>query len=204
MRPAEQRRCTHASSSCTNTAGPHENKPRQSKQLARAANESVVLNSAIASAVTPANSAEAVHPSCAPLSSTAAPTHRYRVQTPQGRTKTSRGRANSSRVRQVPRSCLIRQLPAPPHRRIWWHQNPTLLARYCLKRDATRQASALVIEKANCTPPVRQVVETARWFASVRGNTHPRMHAQFTGCERTARGVPILRQNRADTATSCV
>ena len=29
------------------------------------------------------------------------------------------------------------------------------------------------------------------------------MHAQFTGCERTARGVPILRQNRADAATSC-
>jgi len=61
----------------------------------------------------------------------------------------------------------------------------------------------LVIWKANCTPPVRQVVETARWFPSVRGNTHPRMHAQFTGCERTARGVPILHQNRADAATSC-
>jgi hypothetical protein len=44
---------------------------------------------------------------------------------------------------------------------------------------------ALVIWKANCTPPVRQVVETARWFPTVRGNTYPRMHAQFTGCERT-------------------
>jgi hypothetical protein len=55
MRPAEQRRCTHAASSCTNTTGLHENKPRQSKQLARAAKASVVLNSAIASAVTPAN-----------------------------------------------------------------------------------------------------------------------------------------------------
>ena len=118
MRPAEQRRCTHASSSCTNTARPHENKPRQSKQLVHAANVSVVLNSAIASAATPANPAAAVHTSCAPLSSAAAPAHHHRVQTPQGRAKTSRGRANSFRVRQMPRSCLIRQLPAPPHLRI--------------------------------------------------------------------------------------
>jgi hypothetical protein len=29
------------------------------------------------------------------------------------------------------------------------------------------------------------------------------MHAQSTGCERTACGAPILRQNRADAATSC-
>ena len=78
----------------------------------------VVLNSAIASAVTPANPVAAVHTARAPLSSAAAATHRYRVQTPQGRTKTSRGRANSSRTRQMPRSCLIRQLPAPSHLRI--------------------------------------------------------------------------------------
>ena len=118
MRPAEQRRCTHASSSCTNTAGPHENKPRQSKQLVHAANVSVVLNSAIASAATPANPAAAVHTSCVPLSSAAAHTRRHRVQTPQDRTKSRRGRANSSRARQKPRSCLIRQLPAPSHMRI--------------------------------------------------------------------------------------
>ena len=60
----------------------------------------------------------AAMPGVAPLSSAAAPTHHHRVQTPQRRTKTSRGRANSSRVRQKPRSCLIRQLPAPPHLRI--------------------------------------------------------------------------------------
>jgi hypothetical protein len=69
-----------------------------------------VLNSAIASAATPVNQAAAVHTSCAPLSSAAAATHRHCVQTPQGRTKTSRGRANSSCTRQMPRSCLIRQL----------------------------------------------------------------------------------------------
>ena len=49
IRPTEQHRCTHASLSCTRTAGPHENKPRQSKQLMHAADASVVLNSAIAS-----------------------------------------------------------------------------------------------------------------------------------------------------------
>ena len=90
----------------------------QSKQQARAINASVVHISAIASAVTSANPAKAVHTSCAPLSSAAAPAHRNRVQTPQRRTKTSRGRANSSRVRQMPRSCLFRQLPAPSHLRI--------------------------------------------------------------------------------------
>jgi len=62
----------------------------------------------------------------------------------------------------------------------------------------------LVIWKANGTPPVRQATETARWFPSVRGDARLRMHAQCTGCERTARGAPILRQNRADAATSCV
>ena len=103
----------------------------------------------------------------------------------------------------MPRSCLIRQLPVPPHLRIWWHQNPMPLTRYCLKRGATRQAPALVIWKANDTPPVRQVVEIAHWFPSVRGNTRLRVYVQFTGCERTARGAPILRQNRADAATSC-
>ena len=51
MQPAGQLRCTHAPLSCTNTAEPHENKPRQSKQLMHAAKVSVVLNSAIASAV---------------------------------------------------------------------------------------------------------------------------------------------------------
>jgi len=119
MQPAEQRCCIHASLSRSSTVAAHENKPRQSKQLVRAANASVVLNnSAIASAVKPANPAAAVHTSCAPLSSAAAPTHRYRVHTPQGCTKTSRGRANSSCARQMPRSCLIRQLPAPSHLRI--------------------------------------------------------------------------------------
>ena len=48
--PAGQRRCTHASLSCANTAGPHESKPRQSKQLARVAIVSVVLDPVIASA----------------------------------------------------------------------------------------------------------------------------------------------------------
>ena len=100
MQPAGQRRCSHASLPCTNTGGPHESKPRQSKQLVHATIASVVLNSAIASAVTPANPTAAVHASCAPLSSAAAPTHRYRNQTPHGRTKTSRGRANSSCARQ--------------------------------------------------------------------------------------------------------
>jgi hypothetical protein len=55
MCPAEQRRSAHAPSSWTNTAAPHENEPRQSKQLVHAKNASVVLNSAIASAATPAN-----------------------------------------------------------------------------------------------------------------------------------------------------
>ena len=118
MRPAEQRRCTHASPSCTNTAGPHENKPRQSKQLMHAAKASVVLNSAIASAATPANPAAAVCASYAPPSSAAAPTHLDHVQAPELRTKASSGRANSSCTRQKPRSCLIWQLPAPPHLRI--------------------------------------------------------------------------------------
>ena len=191
------------------TAGPHENKPRQSKQLVHATNASVVLNSAIASAATPANPAAAVHTSCAPLSSAAAPTHHHRAQTPQGRTKTSRGRANSSCTRQMPRSCLIRQLPALPHRRIWWHQNPTLLARYCLKCGATRQALALVFCKANCTPPVRQVVETARWFPSVRGNTHPRMHSsrganrRRAECQSCAKTMPTRPQAVPDMAWEC-
>jgi hypothetical protein len=77
------------------------------------------------------------------------------------------------------------------------------LTRYCLKRGAMRQAPALVVWKANDIPPVRQVVEIAHWFPSMRGNTGLRVYAQFTGCERTARGAPILRRNRADTATSC-
>ena len=50
---------------------------------------------------------------------------------------------------------------------------------------------------------MRQVTETARWFPSVRGDARLGMHAQCAGCERTARGAPILRQNRADAATSC-
>jgi hypothetical protein len=107
MRPAEQRRCAHASLSCTNTVGSHENKPRQSKQLVHAAIASVVLNSAIASAVTPANPAAALHTPYAPPSSIAAPTHHNRVQIPKPRTKTSRGRAKFSCSRQMPRwSCL--------------------------------------------------------------------------------------------------
>jgi hypothetical protein len=67
-----------------------------------------LLNSAIASAATPANPAAAVHTACSLLGSTAAPTHHHHVQTPQGRTKTSRGRANSSCTRLMSRSCLIR------------------------------------------------------------------------------------------------
>jgi hypothetical protein len=55
MHPAAQRRCTHASPSWINAGGPLENKPRQSKQLVHATNASVVLNSAIANAATPAN-----------------------------------------------------------------------------------------------------------------------------------------------------
>ena len=82
--------------------------------------------------------------------------------------------------------------------------NPTPHARYCLKRGATRQDSVLVIFGTNGTPPMRQVVETARWFPSVRGDARLGMHAQSTGCERTARGAPILHQNRADAATRCV
>ena len=141
MRSAEQRRCTHGSLSCTITAWPHENKPRQSKQLVRAANVSVVLNSAIASDVTPANPAAAVHPSCAPLSSAAAPTHHHRVQTPQRRTKTRRGRANSSCTRQMPRSCLIRQLPAPSHLRIQ-RQLCTHIMRPAEQRRCTHASSS--------------------------------------------------------------
>jgi len=83
------------------------------------------------------------------------------------------------------------------------HQNPTPHARYCLKRGATRQDLVLVIFDTNGTSPVRQVVETARWFPSVRGDARLGMRAQSTGCERTARGAPILRQNRTDAATSC-
>jgi len=61
------------------------NKPRQSKQLARAAIASVVLTSAIASTVIrgiPANPAAAVHTPYAPPSSAAAPTHRDRAHAP--------------------------------------------------------------------------------------------------------------------------
>ena len=118
MRPAEQRSCTRASSSCINTAGPHGNKPRQSKQLMHAAKASVALNSAIASAATPANPAAAVHTACSPLGSAAASTHLDHVHTPELHAKTSRSAANSSCTRQKPRSCLIRQLPAPSHLRI--------------------------------------------------------------------------------------
>ena len=64
IRPTEQRRCAHASLLCINTAVMHENKPRQSKQLMHAAKASVALHSAIASAVTPANPAAAVHTAC--------------------------------------------------------------------------------------------------------------------------------------------
>jgi hypothetical protein len=83
------------------------------------------------------------------------------------------------------------------------HQNPTPHARYCLKRGATRQDSALVVFGTNGAPPARQVVETARWFPSVRGDARLGMHARSTGCERTACGAPILRQNRADAAIRC-
>ena len=61
----------------------------------------------------------------------------------------------------------------------------------------------MVIFETNGVPLVRQVVETARWFPSVRGGARLGMHAQSTGCERTACGALILRQNRASTATSC-
>ena len=81
-RPAEQRRCTHASPSRINSTRPRKNKPQRSKRIIRAAIASVVLNSAIASAVTPANPAAAVHTSYAPPSSAAAPTHPYRVRSP--------------------------------------------------------------------------------------------------------------------------
>ena len=154
MRPAEQRRCTHASSSCTNTAWPHKSKPRQSKQLVRAVIASVVLNLAIASAVTPSNPAAAAHTACSPLGSTAAPTYRYRVQTPQFRTKTSRGRANSSCMRQKSRLCLIQRLqprrsrarvthlctePAP-HRTALLH--PRIAIMYKHRSAARKQAAA--------------------------------------------------------------
>jgi len=79
MQLTGQRRCTHASFSCTNAVGPHENKPRQSKQLMHAARASVGLNSAVASAATPANPVAAVHTARAPLSSAAAPTQRNRA-----------------------------------------------------------------------------------------------------------------------------
>ena len=78
-RPAEQRRCTRASQSRIGTAASHENKTRRSKRITRAAQASVVLNSAIASAVTPANPVAAVHTARAPLSSAAAPAHRNRA-----------------------------------------------------------------------------------------------------------------------------
>ena len=199
MRPAEQRRCTHASSSCTNTAAPHENKPRQSKQLVHAANASVVLNSAIASAVTPANPAEAVHTSCAPLSSAAAPTHHHRVQTPHGRTKTSRGRANSSCTRQKPRSRLIRQLPAatpanpaaavctsyappssaaaPRHRyHVHAPKSRTEISRYTAKSSRARQKPRLF---SNC----RGVAERVSWSSCEQKHTPGRaalLHALVT------------------------
>ena len=154
MRPAEQRSCTHASSSCSNTAGPHGNKPWQSKQLMHAAKASVALNSAIASAATPANPAAGAHASYAPPSSAAASTHHHHVQTPQRRTETSRGRANSSCTRQKPRSCLIRQLPAPSHlriqRQLCRHHTPHRAAPlhpriaivYKHRSDARKQAAA--------------------------------------------------------------
>ena len=50
MQSAGQRRYMHASLSCANIVGPHESKPRQSKQLMHAAKASVVLIPAIASA----------------------------------------------------------------------------------------------------------------------------------------------------------
>ena len=78
-RPAAQPSCIHASQSSTSTVAPHTNRPRHSKQLMHAAIPSVVLNSAVASAVTPANPAAAAHTSHAPPSSVAAPTHRHRV-----------------------------------------------------------------------------------------------------------------------------
>jgi hypothetical protein len=75
-RPAAQPSCIHASQSSISTVAQHKNRPRQSKQLMHAAILPVVLNSAIASAVTSANPAAAVHTSHAPLRSVAAPTHR--------------------------------------------------------------------------------------------------------------------------------
>ena len=53
-----------------------------------------------------------------PADSVAAPTNRDCINVRWGHTKTSRGRPNSSHVRQTPRSCLIRHLPAPSHLRI--------------------------------------------------------------------------------------
>jgi len=101
IRPTEQRCCTHASPSHTNTVGPHENEPRQSKQLARAAIVPVVLDSALGIRHhSGESSGSCACTSYAPPSSVAAPTHHDRAHTPKGRTKTSRGRANSSRARQ--------------------------------------------------------------------------------------------------------
>ena len=81
---------------------------------------SCLINSAIASAATPANPVAAVHTARAPLSSAAAPAHRNRAKAPQDHIKTSRRAANGSRVRQESRLCLTQQLPAPPHLRIRW------------------------------------------------------------------------------------
>jgi hypothetical protein len=167
MRPAEQRRCTHASLSCTIAAGPHENKPWQSKQLACAAIAPVVLNSAIASAATSVNPATAVHTSYAPPSSDAAPTHRYRVQSPQGPTKTSRGRANSSRARQLPRSCLIQQLPAPPHLRI----QRQLCTHHTPRRAVPLHPRIIIVYKHR---RVTRKQAAAEQTARVRGNSSGR------------------------------
>jgi hypothetical protein len=100
IRPTEQCRCIHTSSSCTNTAGPHENKPRQSKQLARAAIAPVVLNPALPAPSHLRIQRQLCTPYAPPSSAVISTHHHHHVQTLQGRTKTSRGRANSSRVRQ--------------------------------------------------------------------------------------------------------
>jgi len=98
--PTKHRHCMRELQSRTHTVATHGNKPRQSKQLVRAAIAVVLDSAAIASAITPANPVAAVHTACAPLSRVAAPRHRYRVHAPWQRKKTSRGRANSSCVRQ--------------------------------------------------------------------------------------------------------
>jgi len=180
------------------------NKPRQSKQLTHVAIASVVLNSAIASAATPAHPAAAVHTACSPLGSAAALAHRYRVQTPQGHTKTSRGKSlgraqfgSLQRRRTCESSGSCAHSMQPVEQRCF-NRASLLRARTAGANESTLQLSKQLVHAAKAplvldpalgtaTTPANPVVQlctrnSSRWLLS--NHAHAKTAGRHCSCAR--------------------